>query len=153
MVVFLSVAGALTACGSSVGGPAAPPAVTGTNAVNIDGAIVSRGGLVASCQGGDHYWMSAGWDDSPESYTLSIFISPYHGPGTYVPKDQAPNLPVSELTLTRLDTAKTDFRVSGNAGSVTVDHGEKSGRFDASFSTNDGGQFRVYGNWSCTTLE
>ncbi len=153
LTLCLAFAGALAAC-SSPTAASAPPVLTGTNAVNIDGAVVSRGGLHTSCAGDgrNEYDMHAQWDDSPESYALQILIYPYRGPGTYLPKNQAPNLPVSEMTLMRLDTAEQIFRLAGNEGTVTVDPGQKTGRFDGKFLTTDGGQFRVYGNWSCATV-
>src|SRR5260370_24681265 len=151
LALHLAFAGALAACGSPIAA-SAPPVLTGTNAVNIDGAIVSRGGLQTSCQGGDHYNMSAQWDDKPETYSLKIFIYPYRGPGTYLPKNQAPNLPLSEMNLFRYDTAQEFFKLVGNEATVTVDPGEKTGRFDGKVVTKDGGQFRVYGNWSCATV-
>ena len=40
----------------------------------------------------------------------------------------------------------------GNEGSVTLDPGQKTGHFDGKLLTKDGGQLRIYGNWSCTTF-
>jgi hypothetical protein len=153
LTLCLAFAGALTACGASTAA-SAPPPLTGTNAVNIDGAIVSRGGLHTSCAGDgrSQYSMLGQWDDSPESYAFQILVSPYKGPGTYLPKNQTPNFPYSQMTLTRLDTARQVFQLAGNEGTVTVDPGQKTGRFDGKFATTDGGQFRVYGNWSCETV-
>ena len=153
LTLCLAFAGALAACGAPLAA-SAPPVLTGTNAVNIDGAIVSRGGLQTSCagKGRNEYDMFGQWDDKPESYGLKIFIYPYKGPGTYLPKNQAPNLPLSEMNLARWDTAEVFFKLVGNDATVTVDPGEKTGRFDGKFVTKDGGQFRVYGNWSCAIV-
>ncbi len=153
LTLCLAIAGALAACGSPIAA-SVPPVLTGTNAVNIDGAIVSRGGLLTSCAGagGDQYSMQGQWDDKPETYAVQILIYPYRGPGTYLPRNQAPNLPFSEITLTKLDTARELFQLAGNEGTVTVDPGQKTGHFDGKFRTKDGGPFRVYGNWSCATV-
>ena len=148
-------AGLLTGCG----GPAAvvtPAEQTGPNGVNLDGAIVNRGTLKATCSlysQDQDYRISAYWDDSPGFYTFEIVIKPFKGPGTFLAKDFAYVMPFSRANGSLVAQGSTAYQAADVLGSVTVNGDQKSGRFDQNFLTADKQKFRLHGSWQCADLQ
>ena len=78
-----------------------------------------------------------------QSFSLSIALASYHGPGSYpLPPDRA------SLHTVAIGPGSQFF--GSTSGTVTVAGGDSSGSIDATL-TGDNGSVHVAGSWSCAS--